>query len=239
MTLVRLQKHIADLGICSRRKAEGLITAGKVKVNGQTVATLGIKIDPEKDKVEVTETNIPTTKQNKSVLYILLNKPIDYTTNLDDKSDKNILNLLIAQNQAGRNKKTLNTKPTSITPLDADYEGLIILTDNEQFVEENYNNQEKEYEITVDHALTRDAKKVLNKGMIIDNEEFPGIEIVKEFNKGRITIITITIKQEKTKQLNKMFERLGYNVLSIKRTRIDTLKLGTLSSGQWMPIKNR
>lgn len=242
MPLVRLQKHIADLGICSRRKAETLIVAGKVKVNGQTASTLGIKIDPTIDKIEVDRPQ--TTNTSQPYLYILLNKPFEYSTDTNHSTspgtNNNILNLLVSQNHVSKDKKTINEKITTISQLDADCEGLVILTNDEQFIalsKEQYDEYEKEYEVTIDHALARDAKKVLEKGMILNNEELPGIDIKKEFNKGRMTIVTIIIKQEKPRQIRQMFERLGYNIISIKRTRINTLKLGTLSPGQWMLVK--
>lgn len=236
--LIRLQKHIADLGITSRRKAEVLIINGGIKVNGQIVKTLGIKIDPEKDKVEVIQA--PPTDQGKLQIYVLLNKPMDYSTDINSAQDKNILSLLVEQNHVSRDKKTIKTKLTPISQLDENCEGLVVLTNDEQFLnlaKEQYDGYEKEYEVTIDHPLSRDAKKVLGKGMRIDNEEFQGMRIKKEFNKGRITIVTVALKQEKPRQIRQMFERLGYNILSIKRTRINTLKLGALSSGQWVFVK--
>lgn len=236
--MIRLQKHIADLGITSRRKAETLIVNGGIKVNGLIVKTLGIKIDPEKDKVEVIQT--PPTDQGKSQMYVLLNKPIDYTTDTNSPPNKNILSLLVEQNHVSRNKKTIKTKLTPISQLDENCEGLVILTNDEKFLNlssEQYDSYEKEYEITIDHPLSRDAKKVLGKGLVLDNEEFQGLGIKKEFNKGRITIVTVVLQQEKPQQIRKMFERLGYSILSIKRTKINTLTLGTLSPGQWLLIK--
>ena len=85
MEEIRLQKYLADCGIASRRKCEEYIIQGKVKVNGETVTQLGVKINPQEDKIKFEDKDI---KQNNKFVYILLNKPIGYVTTVDDQFNR-------------------------------------------------------------------------------------------------------------------------------------------------------
>lgn len=245
---IRLQKHIADLGICSRRVAEKLIQEGAVKINGIIVNKLGTKIDPEIDNVEVLTkyTNKMEQKSNGKNIYIALNKPIDYITSTTSIQGKSIMDLLEAQNQIGRERKTITSRVYPVGRLDKDSEGLILLTNDGDLTNKLTHprfEHEKEYEITIDTPLSRDARKVLTKGMDIgtesEKEYVQGIEIVKEKNLGRRTIITTVLQEGKNRQLRRMFGRLGYGVISLKRTRISKLQLGTIPTGKWKFIKKQ
>lgn len=265
MATIRLQKHIADLGICSRRRAEELIAAGLVKVNGKPVSEMGIKIDPVKDKVEVKELSPvgQLAQNNKKValtsrpekkpvaarknttlpdkLYIALNKPVDYVSSATGTQGKSVLELLIPQN--GRSWKEKQAWKPDHAPrvypvgrLDKDSEGLILLTNDGELTNllthPRYEH-EKEYEVIIDTPLSRQAKQVLETGMKLDDEFVQGIRIKREFNKGKRTIVTVILKEGKNRQIKKMFGRLGYNVLTLRRTRMGKLKLGTLPVGSW------
>ena len=229
--MIRLQKHIADLGICSRRKAEELIGLGKVKVNGEVVREMGVKVDSTKDKVEVDSPKLGALNQEESLIYIALNKPIDYITSTSDKQGRTILSLL--------DRKKISARVYPVGRLDKDSEGLVLLTNDGNLTNvlthPRYEH-EKEYEITIDKPLTRDVKKVLSRGMKIDDEMMQGIEVKKEFNKGKRVIVTVILKEGKNRQIRKMFGRLGYNLISLKRVRIGKLKLGTLPVGKWRSV---
>jgi len=239
--LIRLQKHIADLGICSRRKAEVFISEGKVKVNGELVTKLGTKVNPTKDKVEVEGANKPKTKE--SNVYIMLNKPIDYICSSSNEQGQSVLDLLTKNNCIGTAcpaKPEGRRRVYPVGRLDKDSEGLVLLTNDGELTNllthPRYEH-EKEYEVIIDKSLTKDAKSVLESGMNIDGILFQGIRIKKEFNKGRKTIVTIILKEGKNRQIRKMFGRLGYNLASLRRIRIGKLKLGTLPIGKWKLVK--
>ncbi len=170
---------------------------------------------------------------NTTARYIILNKPIDYTCDPDDKESQSALELLDKNNNIGKFKHSVSPDFHPIGQLDKDSEGLIILT-NDKFAPLN---NEEEYEIIIDKTLSPDAKKVLKAGMRIEGEVFSGINIIKEFNKGRRTIVTAVLKEERSGQLRKMFSRLGYNVIAVKRARINNLKLGVLPVGKWKFVK--
>jgi len=244
--LIRLQKHIADLGICSRRKAEELIVAGKVKVNGAIADKLGTKVDSEKDRVEVekyVQSSSPVPRP--PFLYIALNKPVDYITSTTDEQGPSVLDLIRPANYF----KTID-EPTRnliqsvrlypVGRLDKDSEGLILLTNDGEMTNllthPRYEH-EKEYDVTIDNRLSKAAKQVLETGMNIEGESLQGIKIVREFNKGRQTIVTVILKEGKNRQIRKMFGKLGYNISSLRRTRINKLKIGVLQMGKWKLVK--
>jgi len=233
--LIRLQKHIADQGICSRRKAEVLIADGKVEVNGEVVREMGIKIDPDNNKVKVLDSRIFEKMESRKI-YIALNKPVDYITSASSEQGKSVLDLLTPGHcwKPYGNKITNRVYP--VGRLDKDSEGLVLLTNDGELTNQLTHpkfEHEKEYEVTIDKVLSKDAKKVLQSGMQIDDDYVQGIKILKEFNKGRRVILTVILKEGKNRQIRRMFATLGYHIISLRRTRIGNLKLGTLPPGRW------
>ncbi len=242
--LIRLQKHIADLGICSRRKAEELIALGKVKVNGKMIREMGVKVDPEKDLVTVEGHDSKSLKSDsRSPIYIALNKPVDYITSTSDEQGQSIMSLLKKENAVGYEKRQITERVYPVGRLDKDSEGLVLLTNDGDLTQKLTHpsfEHEKEYEVTIGKPLTKEAKKILTKGMFIDEakkEYVRGITIKKEFNKGRQTIITVILKEGKNRQIRRMFGVLGYKVQVLRRTRIGKLKLNVLGVGRWKFVK--
>jgi len=242
--LVRLQKHIADLGICSRRKAEELILAKKVKVNGKLITEMGVKVDPEKDKVEVvtdkkTKTFVKRTFDspvvNNGKVYIILNKPVGYITSASSEQGESVLDLLTSQNCVMKGGE-VKARVYPVGRLDKDSEGLVLLTNDGDLTNELTHpryEHEKEYEITIDGFLTKDAVKILTTGMQIGDDYVKGIKLVKEFKKGRTSIVTAVLTEGKNRQIRKMFGNIGYRVMTLRRSRINKLKLGVLPVGKW------
>lgn len=238
MVLIRLQKYIADQGICSRRKAEEMISVGQVEVNGK-VANLGMKVDSERDQIEINgETSpSPSSTRGGKFVYILLNKPVDYICSNSDEQGASVLELLIKENYWKPNGRDIIERVYPVGRLDKDSEGLVLLTNDgdltNQLTHPSFEH-EKEYEVTIDKQLEKTAIKVLEYGMDIgDGEYVQGIEVKKVFNKGRRTIVTVVLKEGKNRQIRKMFGRLGYHVISLKRIRIGKVKLGVLPVGKW------
>jgi len=240
MSEIRLQKYIADQGICSRRKAEQLISEGKVEVNDEVVKEMGIKIDPDKDKVKVLDSRIFEKKDNKKV-YIALNKPFDFISSSSNEQGQSVLDLITQDNFYKPYKVKIDFRVYPVGRLDKDSEGLILLTNDGDLTNKLTHpsfGHEKEYEATITDKLTKDVKKILEGGMDIGEGEYAqGIKITKEFNKGRRFIITIILKEGKKRQIRRMFGRLGYDLLSLRRVRIGNLKLGVLPTGRWKFVK--
>jgi len=241
MIPVRLQKYMADRGYCSRRKVEELILAGKVKVNGQ-VAKLGMKVDIEKDNVEVLSMGLlrRSTSRNDKI-YIILNKPIDYICSNSDEQGASVLELLKKNSYWKPNGRDITERVYSVGRLDKDSEGLVLLTNDGELTNKLTHpsfEHEKEYEVMIDKQMEKPAIKVLEYGMDIGEGEYvQGIKVKKVFNKGRRTIVTVVLKEGKNRQIKKMFGRLGYHVISLKRVRLGKIKLGVLPVGRWKFVK--
>lgn len=231
---------MSNIGICSRRKAEELILAGKVKVNGELVKEMGVKVDPQKDKVEVLSDKYRPSKSkiekfDNNKIYIALNKPVGYITSASSEQGVSVLDLLSDNNCLTKGKK-LETRVYPVGRLDKDSEGLVLLTNDGELtnvITHPRYEHEKEYEITVDGFLTNDARKILATGMKITSGYVQGIEIIKEFKKGRNTVITAILKEGKNRQIRKMFGNIGYRVMTLRRSRINKLTLGVLPVGKW------
>ncbi len=249
MTQIRLNKHIAALGYCSRRKADELIAAGRVKVNGKAVREHGVKVDDQTDTIDVIGLS-PSGQEKASggstspnatdLVYLVMNKPVDYITSTTSTQGKSVMDLLTRENQVGKYKIKLKARVYPVGRLDKDSEGLVLLTNDGELANQLTHpsfEHEKEYEVTIDQQLKPAAKKVLESGMRLGEETVSGVKIVKEWNQGRRTIVTVIMNEGKNRQIRKMFGRLGYNVSSLKRTRMSNLTLGTIPPGKWKVVR--
>lgn len=236
---MRLNKAIAQLGICSRRKADAYIAAGKVYVNGNIVQDMGRQVDIENDTITITGTQ-ETPRETPNMVYIALHKPIDYICSLSDEQGPSVIDLITPENQLGKKATRASTIPRvyPVGRLDKDSEGLVLLTNDGELTNmlthPTYAH-EKEYEVTIESQLSKEAQKILQKGMHISEEEYVhGIQIKNILNKGKKTIITVVLKEGKNRQIRRMFGQLGYPVIQLKRTRINNLTLNTLPTGRWV-----
>ena len=224
MTLIRLNKYIADQGYCSRRRADELIKDGKVKLNGKIVKKLGTKINTQKDRIEILNTKylIPNTKP----VYLALNKPERYISSTTSKQGKSVMELIP--------KKFGRLYP--VGRLDKNSEGLIILTNDGELTNvlthPRYEH-EKEYEVVVDKSLNPKQIKKLEKGMVIENERMK----MRSIKKIKSNNYRVVLKMGKKRQIRVMLKELGVKVIKLKRIRINKLKLGSLPSGKWKEIK--
>jgi len=243
--MIRLNKHIAALGICSRRKADEFIVAGKVNINGTIVTDLGTKVDPEKDIVTVENVSHEPRTLNSELFYIALNKPVDIISSASSEQGTSVLDL-ITKEQYYKPKfeddvsQLDGVRIYPVGRLDKDSEGLILLTNDGELTNELTHpryEHEKEYEVTIDKKLMPDTKKLLSKGMLIEGEHYGGMQIVKEWNQGKRVILTVILKEGKNRHIRKMLGQLGYNVSVLRRIRIGKLKLGTLTIGRWKFVK--
>lgn len=215
---ISLNKFISDTGYCSRREADQLIIAGRVLINNE-IAKLGNRYDAG-DVVEVDGSIIVAKKKEKPV-YIALYKPAGITTTSEAHIPGNIIDFV--------------KHPKRIFPigrLDKDSEGLIFLTNDGDIVNKILragNKHEKEYEVRVGRPVAEGFVAKMSSGVqILDTVTAP----CKVTMTGRSTF-KITITQGLNRQIRRMCEALGYNVLTLKRTRIMNISLGTLQLGKW------
>lgn len=226
---IRLQKHLSACGIASRRKAEELIDAGKVRVNGR-VATLGDKVDPKRDKVTVRGKNVVAVTQK---VYIMLHKPRGYVTTMSDEFDRKSVADLV---------KDVGVKVFPVGRLDRDSEGLLIMTNDGEFansITHPSKHVNKTYRVTVGGAVDDDQIKKLCEGIIIDGKKTLPCDVFVTERRDDRTVLNFIIHEGRNRQIRKMCDAVGLKVLRLKRTEIAGVKLGGLKSGAWRDLNER
>jgi 23S rRNA pseudouridine2605 synthase len=225
----RLQKYIASCGVTSRRKAEELILQGRVEVNGEKKMELGAKVDPEKDSVKVDGKEIKTKK---NFIYIKLYKPEGYVTTVKDQFGRKTVMDLVASDD----------RIYPIGRLDYDTSGLILLTNDgdmaNRLMHPSYHIY-KTYDAKVEGKLSQAEVEKLRSGINIeDYRTAPAkVNVLKE--SGRYSVVRISIFQGKNRQVRKMFDSVGHNVIELKRISFGDISLGSLTPGQWTNLTER
>jgi 23S rRNA pseudouridine2604 synthase len=216
---IRLNKHIAETGICSRREADAWIEAGRIQVNGH-VATLGTQVEPG-DEVRLDGELIA---QKKPAIYLLLNKPVGVTSTTDRKDPDNIVDLV------GHAERIF-----PIGRLDKDSTGLILLTNDGDIVNRILraeNRHEKEYLVEVDRPTTDLFLKLMADGVRIGGIVTRPCKISREAP-ARFRIV---LTQGLNRQIRRMCSALGFKVRRLQRVRIMHLTLGKLRPGEWREL---
>ena len=218
----RLQKILSSRGICSRRKAEELITAGKVSVNGSP-AKLGDAADPELDEILVEGKPLPAAE---GFVYILLNKPRGYVTTLSDEKGRPNAAQLVAD---------CGVRVYPVGRLDMDSEGLLLFTNDGEFAN-TLMHPKHEVEKTYDTWVTGynpGCFKRLGEPMELDGYHLriPKLKLLKV--EGKTARIRITIHEGRNRQVRRMCEIAGMHVTRLKRVKEGALELGDLPKGKW------
>ncbi len=226
---IRLQKHLSECGVASRRKAEELILDGKVKVNGH-VAVLGSKVDPKRDKVTVRgKTVVPVNEK----VYIMLHKPRGFVTTMKDEQDRKCVNDLV---------KDVGVKVYPVGRLDRNSEGLLIMTNDGEFANKlthPSSHVNKTYRVTVKGQVDDEQLVKMQDGILLDGKmTLPCDAFVAERKPDR-TVIIFIIHEGRNRQIRRMCEAVGLDVLRLKRTEIAGVKLGMLPQGKWRPLNER
>lgn len=226
MSSTRLNKYIASSGLCSRRKADELIESGVVMVNGKIVTELGYGVQP-KDKVFVNKKLIHPVKHE----YYRFYKPAGYiTTSDDEKGRKTIYDLLP--------ERLHHLKP--VGRLDRESTGLLILTNDGDLINDLTHPSAKVpklYRVTINGKITQNDIDKMSKGIEIepDKKAYAQVDVLEIDNDS--TTMEILLFQGMNRQIRKMFEYLGFEVISLKRIQHATLNLDGLKRGEFKPIK--
>ena len=219
---MRINKFISEAGTASRRGADKLITEGRVTINGKR-ATIGSQVEPG-DDVRVNGNQLFVARNN---VYIALNKPVGITRTTEKGVKGNIVDLV---NHPFR--------VFHIGRLDKDSEGLILLTNDGDIVNEilrSENQHEKEYIVSVDRPITPEFLKQMSEGVkILDTVTLPCK--VEQLSKYDFKII---LTQGLNRQIRRMCEELGYNVYRLQRIRIMNIQLDNLPVGQWRYLSKK
>lgn len=223
----RLQKVIANLGYCSRRKAEELIKDGKVLVNGNIVTELGTKVK-NSDTIEV-EGNI--LDNNKNYEYYILNKPRGVvTTTNDEHGRKTVIDLI-----------DTSTRIYPIGRLDYDTTGLLLLTNDGELANKLMHPSfkiDKTYIAKIEGIISPISIKKLRSGVVIDGYKTrPARVKVKSIDKKtNKSIVEITISEGKNHQVKKMFEAVGHQILKLKREKYAIFDIKDLKVGEYRKL---
>ena len=219
----RLQKIIANSGYCSRRKAEELITSGKVKVNGETINTLGSKASYA-DTIIINGVTLKLEPKE----YVLLYKPRGVVSSVhDDKGRKTVVDIVESENRL-----------YPVGRLDYDTSGLLLLTNDGELTNlliHPSHEVEKVYLVKIDDIVNPSLVKSLSNGVVIDGKKTgkTRVKIKKIDKKKKSSLIELTIYEGRNHQVKKMFEAIGYKVSKLKREKFAGLTLEGLKSGEY------
>jgi 23S rRNA pseudouridine2604 synthase len=235
---LRLSKRMSELGLCSRREADDWIAKGWVKVDGQVIAELGSKVLPHQ---KITIERQAQAEQSRRVS-VLINKPIGFVSGQAEDSYKPAVTLVRPENRWAEDKLPLQFSAAqlkSLVPagrLDIDSTGLLILTQDGRIAKTLIGEDtsvEKEYLVRVKYTkgakLPEHELKRLNHGLTLDGKALLPAK-VRWQNEDQLCFI---LREGKKRQIRRMCEMVGLQVLALKRVRIGRVKLGNLPLGQW------
>lgn len=223
----RLQKIIAAAGIASRRKAEEMITAGQVAVNGHVVTELGTKADPEKDHIKVRGRLLSSLKDQEKI-YILLNKPVGYLTSRSDPQKRQLVTDLVGP--------SYGSKVHPVGRLDLNTEGLILLTNDGEFtnlITHASHHVPKVYEVKVKGKPSTVQINKLSRGVLIDGVKTAPTQIRLMEETETNAWYEVTLHEGRNQQIRKMFDSIGHSVVKLRRIAIGFLKEEKMKPGEF------
>lgn len=217
----RLQKILAKAGIASRRNAEEMIRAGRIRVNGQVVTTMGCKVEPSRDQITCDGKLLVFEEK----IYLLLNKPAGYVTTLADPQGRPVVTDLITG---------IAARLFPVGRLDLETEGALLMTNDGELANRILHPRfevNKTYEALVAGAPSKEALALLAGGIEIDGVRTHPASLRILRRHARQTLVEIIIHEGKKRQVRKMFQAVGHRVLHLKRTAYGGLLLGGLPTG--------
>ena len=229
MALERIQKVMAEQGMCSRRAAEQIILEGRVKVNGHPVR-LGDKMDINRDVISIDGQRIRLEKKQE-MHYLMLHKPRGFvTTTSDDRGRKTVMDLV-------------SEYPVRVFPvgrLDKDSEGLLLLTNDGNFANlmmHPSHGVSKLYRVTVRPRAEEEQIIALSKGVTLDDGTVPQPAVINVVvdEPGR-TVMEMTIKEGKNREIRRMCQAVGLEVIRLRRNAMGAVKMGMLQPGQYREL---
>lgn len=227
MSRERLQKYLARCGVASRRASEGIILAGRVRVNGEVAAELGTTIDPATDRVEVDGIRLAAPSVQ---TYIALNKPTGVVSTASDPQGRTTVLDYVSE---------IDTRLYPVGRLDYDSEGLIILTDDGDLamrLTHPRHDVEKEYRAFVRGDVPDPVLWRLSRGIDLDGQQTAPARFMVEERREAGTWISVILHEGRNRQIRRMAAEVGLDIVRLIRVRIGTLHLGDLPSGAWRDL---
>jgi 23S rRNA pseudouridine2605 synthase len=227
---IRLQKIMAGTGLASRRKAETMIAAGRVTVNGKVVTELGTKVDPERDHIKVDGKHLSHVQP---FVYLMLNKPKHVMSTLDDPGGRPTVKDFI---------RGVSVRVFPVGRLDFESEGLMLLTNNGDLAQALLHPRyhvPKTYLIKVKRVLTDDEIRQLENGVNLE-DGMTGPAQVKKIKKAQQNSwLEVTIREGRKHQVRRMLESVGHPVIRLTRVKMGPLSLGRLEPGEFRFLTDR
>ena len=220
---IRIQKYLADRGVCSRRAAEAAIGKGEVRVNG-TAATIGQKVDPARDRVEFRGRPVDPAPAERH--YVLLNKPRGVVcTAKDEKGRVNVTDLV----------RVPGARLYPVGRLDMDSDGLLLLTDDGDLANRLTHPRHeipKIYEVTLTAPPTDEQVRALSGPMELDGRPLLPVGL-RRLGPDRLEF---TLREGRNRQIRRMCEAVGVKVARLCRVAVGSIRLGDLPAGKWRPL---
>ena len=227
---IRLQKYIAECGITSRRRAEIMISEGRVAVNGRVVEQQGVKINPLSDEITVDGKKL-TLNQKAPKKTLLLYKPIGYVTTMDDPQNRPLVKDLYAD---------LKERLFPVGRLDINTSGLLLCTNDGELANLLMHPRykfEKEYQITVAGPFGKSELNSLRRGVKLEDGPARPLKAEIKHCHSRQSELSMVICEGRNRQVRRMIKALGFSVLSLKRTRLASLTLAGVEKSSWRWLK--
>lgn len=218
----RIQKILAQMGVASRRKAEGLIEEGRVTVNGK-IATIGMKADPAKDHIKV-DGKLLTKPEPK--IYLMFNKPTGVVTSLFDPEGRPTVKDFL---------KGIKYRVFPVGRLDYNSEGLLLITNDGDFAYSILHPSKripKTYVVKVKGTIDEITMDKLREGIRLEDGLTAPAKVKKIRQSDSNSWVEITIYEGRKRQIRRMFEKVGHPVIRLKRIAIDGIKIGDLKPGE-------
>lgn len=221
--LMRLQKYMAICGVASRRKCEEYIQQGLVTVNGEVVTELGTKIDPDHDEVLFRGKLLQEEKKVSIVLY----KPVGYMCSNDDPEGRSTVQELITD---------IPARLYHVGRLDYSTEGLLIMSNDGELANRLMHPSheiQKTYTVLCRGLIDQDALRALRKGVLLDDGMTASAEVVLKRRGEKNSQLQISIHEGRNRQVRRMMDAVGHEVIKLRRDRIGNITLYGLEPGQW------
>ena len=238
MAGIRLSKVMADRGLCSRREADELIRQGLVEVDGKVVSILGTRIDPS---VQITLAP-QALRARQRLVTVLLNKPPGYVSTQPEKGYRDARSLICATNRHCQPRSIERQSPhrTAIHVagrLDIDSSGLLVLTEDGVIARQLIHPEHpisKEYVVRVRGKIVESALDTLREGLELDGKKLRKADVVQ----NKSDQLRFVLTEGRNRQIRRMCELVGLEVVSLTRTRIGNILLGRLPRGKWRLMKH-
>jgi 23S rRNA pseudouridine2605 synthase len=230
---VRLQKVLAQAGIGSRRACEAMISDGRVEVNAEVVTEQGRRVDPERDVIRVDGARIPPPRRH---LYLALNKPRGVVVTMDDPQGRRTVADLVAENARRSLKKE---RLFHVGRLDADSEGLLILTNDGDFAHKLAHPSyevPKTYIVEVTGVVSPQTLRRLRSGVTLEDGPVRPTSVKIVSSAGEKTLLKITLQEGRNRVVRRTMEAVGHPVRRLSRIGIGPVRLGNLQVGEYREL---